>query len=118
MSNITESLFGAIDVIVDKKIREAAYDRTFIATIIRQEKGNKYRIRYQDAVLSAFAVGGQVYTKDTKVYVLAPTNSLDDVLYILGTDVAIEPSIDDGNGGSHIQYEIATEEDILNLFQR
>ena len=52
MSNkmISDNLFEAIDLIVDKKINEAKYDSTILASINKTLDSSigKYQIKYQD----------------------------------------------------------------------
>lgn len=83
---IAENIFNAIDVIVDKKLREAKYDSTIIAKIIKVQDSalGRYEVQYQDAKFIALSVGGGAYQVNDNVYVLVPTNDLSRDKYILG----------------------------------
>lgn len=83
---IAENIFSAIDVIVDKKLREAKYDSTIIAKIIKVQDSalGRYEVQYQDAKFIALSVGGGIYQINDNVYVLVPTNDLSRDKYILG----------------------------------
>lgn len=83
---IAENIFSAIDVIVDKKLREAKYDSTIIAKIIKVQDSalGRYEVQYQDAKFTALSVGGGAYNEGDLVYILIPTNDLSRDKYILG----------------------------------
>lgn len=83
---IAENIFSAIDVIVDKKLREAKYDSTIIAKIIKVHDSalGRYEVQYQDAKFVALSVGGGAYQVNDNVYILVPTNDLSRDKYILG----------------------------------
>ena len=83
---IAENIFGAIDTIIDKKLREAKYDSTISAKIIKVLDSNlgRYEVQYQDAKFTALSVGGGAYQVNDYVYVLVPTNDFSRDKYILG----------------------------------
>ena len=83
---IAENIFGAIDTIIDKKLREAKYDSTISAKIIKVLDSNlgRYEVQYQDAKFTVLSVGGGAYQVNDYVYVLVPTNDFSRDKYILG----------------------------------
>lgn len=83
---IAENIFNAIDVIVDKKLREASYDRTIVGKVIKieSEEYGRYEIQYQSASFTALSIGSEKYNENDFVYILVPTNDLSRDKYILG----------------------------------
>lgn len=83
---IAENIFGAIDTIIDKKLREAKYDSTISAKIIKVLDSDlgRYEVQYQDAKFTVLSVGGGAYQVNDYVYVLVPTNDFSRDKYILG----------------------------------
>lgn len=88
MSNIENSICEAIELIVNKSISEAGYDRTIQAIV----KGcvdasiGKYKVVYQDSQFYAYATSADVtYTNNSNVYVLIPGNDMSKDKTILGT---------------------------------
>ena len=89
MSNkIANSILSAIDIVVDKKISEASFDRTVIATVVKpisNMANNKYQVRYQDSLLEALVPNDAVYRAGDSVFLLMPQNKLEEQNWILGT---------------------------------
>ena len=86
MSLITDNFLEAIDIIVDKKISEAAYDQAVVAevvSVIDEDKGI-YQVRYQDSFIEATSIGDVKYFYGQQVYVLKPQNDENQEHLILG----------------------------------
>ena len=82
------AIVQAIQIIADKKIAQAGYDRTIKGVInkVIDKPTGKYQIRYQDTLFEAFATSAKIeYTKDQQVSVLIPGNDWDRVKTILGS---------------------------------
>lgn len=74
--NITDSLLQAVDLLVSERISELAFDKTVQARIISCEDNatGKYKIRYQDSILSAYSnEKNKRYVDNTEVYVRIPS---------------------------------------------
>ena len=97
MSNYTQytdSVINAIDIIVNKAVSEANFDRTITGTVIacEDEAQGLYRVQYQDAVYKVAAVNPSiVYIPGTQVYILVPGNNF-------GTDKKIIGSVKSSTG--------------------
>jgi hypothetical protein len=106
MSSYENNICEAIELIVNKAVSEASYDRTIQGTIVSCDDATvgQYTVKYQDSKFTAFSSGTSVsYTKDTEVYVLIPNgDSTKDVKkVILGTV---------GNLGADYVNELEAEE--------
>lgn len=89
MSNakIEEAILQAIDIIADKKIKSAEYDKTIQAIIVscEDETIGKYKIKYQDSLFFAYSENTNVtYSKGTSVYILVPNGDMTKDKTILG----------------------------------
>lgn len=88
MSMLEDSILQAIDIITDKKISEAKYNKTvqgIIVSCVNQTIG-KYRIKYQDSYWYAYSIDTNVsYSEGTSVYILIPNGNMNDIKIILGT---------------------------------
>ena len=75
MNKVEEQIFQAIDVLVEKKISELAYDKTIqakIYSVVDSDTG-EYKVRYNGNIFSAFANDlSQTYKVDEQVYVQVP----------------------------------------------
>ena len=87
MNNVANNIFSAIDIIVDKKIQEANFDRTIVASIVKSTSTTditQYQVRYQDSLINAQVTNGAQYLPGDAVYVLLPQNQLGVQNQILG----------------------------------
>ena len=86
MDSLTNSILSAIEIIVGKKIDEAAYDKAVVAQItgVIDSSIGKYKLQYQDSVMDALATGNSEYAIGDKVYVLIPGNDITQERLILG----------------------------------
>ena len=80
------AIVQAIQIIADKKIAQAGYDRTIKGVInkVIDSATGKYQVRYQDSLFEAYATSSKIiYTKNQQVSVLIPGNDWDRVKTIL-----------------------------------
>lgn len=87
MSRIEDSICEAIELIVNKTISEAGYDKTIQGTIKRcvDESIGKYLINYQDSLLYAYSTNIEnQYSPGSMVYILVPQNDMTRDKTILG----------------------------------
>lgn len=88
MGNIENNICEAIELIVNKAVNQASYDRTITATIkdVIDQTIGKYTVAYQDSTFYAYATSPDItYTKGAVVYVLVPGNDMSRDKTILGT---------------------------------
>lgn len=88
MNKIEQSICQAIDVIVNKAVSDANYDRTIQGTVISCEDATvgKYLCQYQDSKFYAYSSNSDVtYTNGATVYILVPGNNMNTDKTILGT---------------------------------
>ena len=81
------AIVQAIQIIADKKIAQAGYDKTIKGIInkVLDSASGKYQVRYQDSLFEAYATSSKItYNKDQEVSVLIPGNDWDRVKTILG----------------------------------
>lgn len=90
MSNNTEyQICQAIEVIANRLIQQAQFDKTIQATIVScvDQSTGKYKIRYQDSLFYAYSNSlDSTYTQGTKVYVLIQNGDFSKPKTILGTE--------------------------------
>jgi hypothetical protein len=87
MANLSNTILDAIEIMADKKVSAAGYDRTIQATIVSQTNAAKgeYTIRYQGNKFYAYSTDlEKTYRKGATVYVLVPENDFTKVKTILG----------------------------------
>ena len=88
MNTIENSICDAIQIIVDRAVAQANYDKTIQGTIVRCQDATigKYTVRYQDSLFYAFSSSSEVKYKDgATVYVLIPANDMGKQKTIVGT---------------------------------
>lgn len=88
MDNIEGQFCQAVDIIVQKAISSADYDRTIQASIVSciDETIGKYECSYQDSKFYAYSNNSEVtYSAGAAVYVLVPGNDMSKEKTILGT---------------------------------
>ena len=86
--SVSDKVLDAIQILTKSYIRKAGYDRTIQAQIVSCEDATigKYRCRYQDAIIYAYANSADVtYTKGSSVYILVPGNDMTKEKTILGS---------------------------------
>lgn len=83
-----EQMLNAIEIITEKYLEKASFDKTIKATIIECTNASKgeYKCRFQDALIYAYSADLTIdYPVDTLVYVLVPRNDMTETKTILGT---------------------------------
>ena len=110
-TNIENSICDAIELLVDKSVEEAGYDKTIIAEIVEclDPTIGKYKVKYQDADFTAFSLDiDTIYSKGQSVLIKIPQNDKSNDKIILGlnssrsaldyVDLDLEESTFDGLG--------------------
>lgn len=87
-TEITENLFEAIDVIMEQRIQKLRYSQCYLMQIVAPVKNKElklgvYQVNYQGNNYTATSLG-YPYEIGDMVWVLAPQNSLEDELTIIG----------------------------------
>ena len=88
MNMIEQQICDAIEIIVDRAIEQANYDKTIQATVISCVDATigKYKVKYQDSTFYAYSGNSEVtYTNGSTVYILIPGNNTEADKTILGT---------------------------------
>lgn len=120
MADIAKNIFEAIDIIVDKKFKEADFSTAVVGKVISRLKGKMYLIKYQDMTIEAEALSSLALNSNDIVYILMPQNDLSAKKYIIGktTGETLSQTESSGGGGGDVDFELeyATVEDIYNLF--
>lgn len=86
--SLEQSLCEAIDILVDRAISQANFDKTISATIVEcaDESSGKYKVKYQDSTYYATTDNTSIkYSKNAEVYVLVPEGDFSKPKKILGT---------------------------------
>ena len=81
------AIVQAIQIIADKKIAQAGYDKTYkgIVNRVLDKTSGKYEIKYQDSLVEAYATSSEVYYEEgQQVSFLVPGNDWDRVKTIVG----------------------------------
>ena len=73
-NSIQESIFKAIDSLVNDRLNKFAIDQTIVCNIVQCKNAlnNEYIVNYQGGNMTAYAEDGTAYGKNTSVYVLVP----------------------------------------------
>lgn len=118
MTDIAQSIFEAIDIIVDKKLHEADFTTAVVGKILSAKTSRIYVVKYQDMTFEAEALSSLDLKRDDVVYILMPKNDLAAKKYIVGKTSGDTPYKEEtsGGGGTSVTIEYATIEDINSLF--
>ena len=87
-NDITKQICDAIEIIVNKSIADAEFDKTIQATVVScvDQTIGKYKCKYQDSTFYAYSSSSEVtYTNGANVYILVPANDMSKDKTILGT---------------------------------
>ena len=87
MSSIENNICEAVEIIVDKVVSQAGYDRTIQVSIVScvDEVLGKYKVKHQDSTYFAYSTSPDiVYMPNTMVYLLIPSNDMSKDKTILG----------------------------------
>lgn len=82
-----DNILDAVDILIDKKLSNLPYDKTVRATIVEvvDESVLKYKVKYQNAFLFAYAVDAdQDYRVDDEIYLQIPSNDFNKNPLIIG----------------------------------
>ena len=89
MSNIIEqSICEAVDILVDRAISKAGFDKTITAIVVEcmDQVAGKYKVKYQDSFYYATSDNSSTtYSVNSEVYVLVPNGDFSKDKKILGT---------------------------------
>ena len=88
MSDLTNQLLDAMELIADRKVAAAKYDKTIQATIVScvDAQTGKYKIKYQGNMFYAYSNDTSTTLNDgISVYVNVPENDFSKVKTIIGT---------------------------------
>ncbi len=86
--SVSEKVLDAIQLLATSSVEKAGYDKTIQAQIVSCEDATigKYRCRYQDAIIYAYASNSDVtFTNGSYVYILVPGSDMKKEKTILGT---------------------------------
>ena len=87
-TNACNNFINAVQILYDSSIKKAAYDKTIQAQVLSCQDATigKYRCRYQDAVIYAYASTPDVtFTNNAYVYILVPNGDMSKEKTIIGT---------------------------------
>ena len=85
--NIEQAICESIDIIIEKRLNDANFDKTIQATILNCEDVSigKYKVKYQDSTFYAYAGSNIKYENGTEVFILVPSNDMGKDKTIIGT---------------------------------
>jgi len=85
-SELEKSLLEAIGYLVDNRVQNVDRDKTITATIVSCDNAleGKYKIQYNDGILTAYAQDGASYNTNQTVYVLVPLGDFSKTKTIIG----------------------------------
>ena len=86
--SIEQSICDAVDIIVNRAISQAGFDKTISAVVVEciDQVVGKYKVKYQDSVYYATSDNAStVYNTNSEVYVLIPGGDFSKDKKILGT---------------------------------
>lgn len=86
-NNIENQICEAIEIIVNKAVSNAGYDKTIRATVLEcvDQTIGKHKVKYQDSIFFAYTEGPGAIRKNTEVYVLIHNNDFSANKTILGS---------------------------------
>ena len=105
-NNLQDVILKAIDIIATKKVKQAGYDKTVLATVIscEDEKKGKYKVKYQDSYWIAYSNNINIlYSQGSSVYILIPSGDMSKNKTILG-----------GVKQLGVNYKALTQDDIVD----
>lgn len=88
MNNAESNICQAIEIITNKIVQQAQFDKTIQATIVScvDSTSGRYKLRYQDSLFYAYSnQPDAIYTQGTMVYVLIQNGDFSKPKTILGT---------------------------------
>ena len=84
-TKIEKAICDAIEIIVNRKVATAKFNKTIQATVLSCEDAatGKHKCKYQDSVFFAFDINNRVYEPNTTVYVLIQNSDMNKEKLIL-----------------------------------
>ena len=83
MSNITQDLFAAIDMIVQKRMNEMSFDTTIVGEI-KEKKTDHYMVQHGNTAYIAYALNNESYLVGDQVYITIPQGDYNAKKIIVG----------------------------------
>ena len=120
--SIEQNLFDAFDILIDRKLQLAEFDKTIKAIVVecKDETKGIYKIKYQDSLYEVTADSGVKYVKNAEVYVLVPGGNFSAEKKIIGTVKAMGANyinaIDGDAGYEYIGTNIISKQENIELF--
>ena len=120
--SIEQNLFDAFDILIDRKLQLAEFDKTIKAIVVecKDETKGIYKIKYQDSLYEVTADSGVKYVKNAEVYVLVPGGNFSAEKKIIGTVKAMGANyinaIDGDAGYEYIGANIISKQEEIKLF--
>jgi len=87
MDTNENKILDAMEIVAEKYVNEAGYDKTIQATVFEliNKSLGEYKIKYQDSYFSAFSADTDIeYAEGTSVYILIPQGDMSKDKTILG----------------------------------
>lgn len=120
--SIEQNICDAVDIIVDRAISQASFDRTISAIVVEcvDEIAGKYKVKYQDSLYYATSDNpSTVYNVNAEVYVLVPGNDFSKDKKILGTVKSLGAnyinSVEGDEGYEYIGTNVVKKHEELSL---
>lgn len=85
-NDLQNSIYTAIDTIIEKRVEELELDKTVIASIeqLVDAEAKQYRVQYKGGSIYAYSQSDVVYAPHTSVYVSIPQNDFSKKKWIVG----------------------------------
>lgn len=83
-NEITENLFAAIDVIVDKKLSELSFNRTIVVEVLEKLDEHNYQVKYQNSKFNVYSPSIYDYKVNETAYVLVINNDINKDKFLIG----------------------------------
>lgn len=120
--SIEQNICDAVDIIVNRAISQAGFDRTISAIVVEcvDQVVGKYKVKYQDSVYYATSDNSTtVYNVNSEVYVLIPSGDFSKEKKILGTVKSLGAnyitSVEGDEGYEYIGTNVVSPHDEIGL---
>lgn len=86
-TNLKDSVYEAIDVIVQKRIEDSHLDKTVVCNIVAYINAakHKYKVSYMGGEMIAYTKDKEIYPIGTEVYVIIPQGDFSNKKWIIGS---------------------------------
>ena len=122
MDSNENKILDAMEIVAEKYVNEAGYDRTIQATIFElvNKSLGEYKVKYQDSYFSAFSADTDIeYAEGTSVYILIPQGDISKDKTILGAVDGYKiqgiTAITDADASDIVGYNCIKEEETYEL---